>query len=297
VELSQQFNAYLRVSGGDRAVRKIWAPAIAALSLFVTSTNVFARPINTDSSGSALLVAHAVAAKHTTPTTSAGNSQKASEGSGDTPPFTNNHYVLTGSFPTNGFRKGDPTVFIVDKGSHSTYVLQKQDDRIVRVLTVSNAVGNLDKPTPPGRYTIVNKKMYPTWIPPKTIKHAIVKPYNITHENPLGVAAIYLNKFDIDLHGTNQPDAIRKSISHGCVRHSNPDILKLYNMASIGDVVYIVNKFRGKVLNKADFVSHKSMAKTKHVAAGESTTPTPVSKVKDTPQKKNVSISWYTVDA
>jgi lipoprotein-anchoring transpeptidase ErfK/SrfK len=290
VELSQRFNAYVRVSGGDRAVRKTWAPAIVALTLLVTSTNVFAKSIDRDSSS--ILCAHAVPAKHSSPDTAASKNQKESS---DSSPFINNHYVLTGSLPTNGFHKGAPTVFIVDKGSHSTYVLQKQDDRIVRVLTVSNAVGNLDKPTPPGRYVIVNKKMYPKWIPPKTIKHKPVEPYNITHENPLGVAAIYLNKFDIDLHGTNQPDAIRKSISHGCVRHSNPDILKLYSMASIGDAVYIVNKFRGKVLNKADFASHHTMSKNKHVATDQST-PSPEAKDKDTPHKKNLSALWYTED-
>ncbi|HEY9772448.1 MAG TPA: L,D-transpeptidase [Planktothrix sp.] len=190
------------------------------------------------------------------------NKDAQSENGGD--PFTNNHYVLTGTLPMNGFHKGAPTVVVVDKGSHFTYVLQLQNNKIVRVYTASNDIGNADKPTPPGRYTVVRKQMYPKWIPPKTIKHAPVAPYNQTHKNPLGVAAIYLNKFDIDLHGTNEPNLIRKSTSHGCVRHSNGDILKLYGMINRGDVVYIVNKFRGKVLDRADFSKHGS--KTKHVA-------------------------------
>ncbi len=67
------------------------------------------------------------------------------------PPFTNNHYVLTGSFPTNGYHKGVPVVVIVDKSSHFTHVLQLQGDRIVRILTLSNNIGALDTPTPPGR--------------------------------------------------------------------------------------------------------------------------------------------------
>ena len=172
------------------------------------------------------------------------------------PPFTNNHYVLTGNFPTNGYHKGVPVVVIVDKSSHFTHVLQLQGDRIVRILTLSNNIGSLDTPTPPGRYTVVETKMYPKWIPPKDIdpKQKPVPPYNETHKNPLGVAAIYLNKFMIDLHGTNEPKLIRKSSSHGCVRHSNSDILKLFAVVHKGDVVYIVNRFRGKVLVRTDFV-------------------------------------------
>src|SRR5262249_24042879 len=144
----------------------------------------------------------------------------------------------------NGYHSDAPTVVIVDKGSHFTYVLQNQNDQVVRVLTVSKAIGTADHPTPAGRYTVVRKKMYLKWIPPKTIKHKPVEPYNLTHDNPLGVAAIYLNKEDIDLHGTNTPALIRKSTSHGCVRHSNRDILQLFGMVKVGDVVYIVDRFR-----------------------------------------------------
>lgn len=174
-------------------------------------------------------------------------------------PFVKGHYVLTGNFPVNGYRKGSPVVVIVDKSSHFTHVLQLQNQKIVRVLTVSNAVGTGDRPTPPGPYFVTRKKMYPRWLPPVTIdpKQKLVPPYNQTHKNPLGVASIYLNKFEIDLHGTNEPNMIRKSVSHGCIRHSNPDILKLFAIVNPGDRVYIVNKFRGKVLNRFDFVRQK----------------------------------------
>lgn len=171
-------------------------------------------------------------------------------------PFINNHYVLTGHLPVNGYHKGKPVVVIVDKGSHFTHALQLQGKKIVRVLTISNAVGNKETPSPPGPYTVVGKKKLPWWVPPKSIdpKQKPVHPYNQTRKNPLGVAAIYLNKFEINLHGTNQQNLIRKSVSHGCIRHSNKDIMKLYNIVNKGDRVYIVNKFRGKVLNRSDFV-------------------------------------------
>lgn len=209
-------------------------------------------------------------------------------------PFVNNHYVLTGSLPVNGYHKGTPVVVVVDKGSHSTHVLQLQGQKIVRVMTVSNAIGSDDKPTPIGRYTVWKKEMYPKWIPPKTIdpKQKPVAPYNQTHKNPLGVAAIYLNKFDIDLHGTNEPNMIRQDASHGCVRHSNKDIMKLYGMIKQGDAVYIVNKFRGKVLQKSDFVRSNG---AHHVADQSTEAPKPIEQPAPT-KKSRVSLVWYTVD-
>jgi len=187
-------------------------------------------------------------------------------------PFRNGHFVLTADMHMNGYRSDCPTVLIVDKGSHSTYVLQLQKigdkEEVVRVTTVSNAIGNVDKPTPSGRYWVARKQMYPEWIPPKTIdpdqKH--IPPYNQTHKNPLGVAALFLNTDELALHGTNEPKAIRKSISHGCIRHSNADIVRLYDMVKVGTPVYIVREFTGTVLKSSDFKvsssthSHRSKA-------------------------------------
>ena len=41
------------------------------------------------------------------------------------------------------------------------------------------------------------------------------------------------------LHGTNKPESIGRSVSHGCVRLRNEDIAKLYEMVSVGTPVYI----------------------------------------------------------
>lgn len=174
--------------------------------------------------------------------------------------FVNNHYVLGSVMKMNGYHSDQPTVIIVDKGSHFTYALQLQDRGVVRVLTISNAIGSQDKPTPSGRYVVTGKKQYPEWIVPKTIKGKKRKyaPYNQDRNNPLGVAAIYLNKYELLLHGTNQPNLIRKSVSHGCIRHSNSDISRLYGMVRAGTPVYVVRRFKGTVLNKSDFGARKS---------------------------------------
>jgi hypothetical protein len=41
------------------------------------------------------------------------------------------------------------------------------------------------------------------------------------------------------IHGTDQPESIGRSVSHGCVRLRNEDIAKLYEMVEVGTPVYI----------------------------------------------------------
>ena len=41
------------------------------------------------------------------------------------------------------------------------------------------------------------------------------------------------------LHGTNQPETIGRSVSHGCIRLRNEDIARLYEMVAVGTPVYI----------------------------------------------------------
>lgn len=181
-------------------------------------------------------------------------------------PFVNGHYVLGPTIKTNGYHSNEPVVVIVDLGSHYTHVLQLQKDEIVRLNSFSNSIGKGATPTPPGRYFVVNKELNPKWIPTKSIdpEQKPVEPYIKDHRNGLGVAKINLNKFDIALHGTNSPTKIRKDVSHGCIRHSNRDIMRLYALVKRGTVVYIVHHWRGKVINQQDFIKPaKSKKRTK----------------------------------
>ena len=41
------------------------------------------------------------------------------------------------------------------------------------------------------------------------------------------------------LHGTNQPATIGRSVSHGCIRLRNEDMVRLYDMVAVGTPVYI----------------------------------------------------------
>ncbi|MDR3402143.1 MAG: L,D-transpeptidase [Chthoniobacter sp.] len=52
--------------------------------------------------------------------------------------------------------------------------------------------------------------------------------------NPVGVMWIALNKKGIGIHGTNDPDSIGRSASHGCIRLANWDVVKLAEMVKPG---------------------------------------------------------------
>lgn len=170
-------------------------------------------------------------------------------------PFVNGNYVVRTPLKIGQYRSSAPTVLVVDKSSHFTHVLQVQGPEVVRAYSFSNSIGTDDTPTPPGRYTIVRKLKWPSWIPPKTIdpRQRAVHPYNKDRKNPLGVAALYLDREELLLHGTNDPKSIRKDVSHGCVRHSNTDISRLYGMVRPGSVVFIADSLDGQVIKKSDF--------------------------------------------
>jgi lipoprotein-anchoring transpeptidase ErfK/SrfK len=61
--------------------------------------------------------------------------------------------------------------------------------------------------------------------------------------NPLGIRAIYLFKGERDtlyrIHGTNDGLSIGDSVSSGCFRMTNADILELYDHVRIGAKVVV----------------------------------------------------------
>lgn len=69
----------------------------------------------------------------------------------------------------------------------------------------------------------------------------IVPPFGTNQRKYRGVLGSHrLNIGDgYSLHGTNRPETVGRSVSHGCVRLRNEDIAALYDMVPIGTPVYI----------------------------------------------------------
>jgi lipoprotein-anchoring transpeptidase ErfK/SrfK len=57
--------------------------------------------------------------------------------------------------------------------------------------------------------------------------------------NPVGIVWIGLNKKGIGIHGTDSPDTIGRSASHGCIRLANWDASRLVSQVTVGMTVQI----------------------------------------------------------
>jgi hypothetical protein len=69
----------------------------------------------------------------------------------------------------------------------------------------------------------------------------IIPPFGTTARRYLGVLGTRRLKMGdgYAIHGTNKPETIGQSVSHGCVRMRNEDIERLYPMVPVGTPVYI----------------------------------------------------------
>ena len=69
----------------------------------------------------------------------------------------------------------------------------------------------------------------------------VVPPYGTTARRYMGVLGTRRLELGdgYGIHGTDQPQSIGRSVSHGCVRMRNEDIERLYPMVAVGTPVYI----------------------------------------------------------
>lgn len=101
-----------------------------------------------------------------------------------------------------------------------------------------------------GRAHIGMKRKWPTWTPPAEMikrqpelaKFRNGQPPGLN--NPLGARALYIYKGNRDtlyrLHGTNEPWSIGRTVSSGCIRLFNQDIIDLYNRVSVGARIVVI---------------------------------------------------------
>ena len=101
-----------------------------------------------------------------------------------------------------------------------------------------------------GNATVGRKAQWPGWIPtqdmirrdPRNRRYAGGVPGGIN--SPLGARALYLYRGGQDtmfrIHGTNQPNTIGHAVSSGCIRMLNHDVIDLYERASVGTRVVVI---------------------------------------------------------
>jgi lipoprotein-anchoring transpeptidase ErfK/SrfK len=91
--------------------------------------------------------------------------------------------------------------------------------------------------TPVGRWHVVDKVEYPTWVNPCPDGGcwAAGEPATIGPgpSNPLGLRALYLDAPGIRIHGTPDSSSVGTYASHGCIRMLEDDVIALYPMVPV----------------------------------------------------------------
>ncbi len=108
-----------------------------------------------------------------------------------------------------------------------------------------------------GRATVGRKAAWPRWTPTAAMiardpekNGPWAGGMNAGLDNPLGARALYLYQGDRDtlyrIHGTNEPWSIGQSVSSGCIRMFNQDVIDLHGRVPTGTTVVVLN--RGQLL-------------------------------------------------
>lgn len=93
-----------------------------------------------------------------------------------------------------------------------------------------------------GTEKISRKAEWPDWFPPEDmLKRRPDLPLHMAGgvNNPLGARALYLGSTLYRIHGTNEPWTIGMSMSSGCIRMMNDDVIDLYNRVDVGTRVIV----------------------------------------------------------
>ena len=114
-----------------------------------------------------------------------------------------------------------------------------------------------------GDATIKSKQEWPDWYPPKEMierKPELKKVLSQLQsgigmhggeKNPLGARAMYLWQGNKDtyfrIHGTVEPWTIGQSVSSGCIRMINQDVMDLYQKTPVGTRVVVLGSSGAKV--------------------------------------------------
>ena len=91
---------------------------------------------------------------------------------------------------------------------------------------------------------IDGKYVAPAWSPPREVRRDKPSLPDVipggSPKNPMGAAALTLAGGEYAIHGTNAPGSIGGSVSYGCIRMYNQDVVDLYSRVSVGTTVMVV---------------------------------------------------------
>ena len=136
-----------------------------------------------------------------------------------------------------------------DGFSPGTIVVKTNERRLYFVVSDGKAirypvgVGRAGK-TWFGTASIAGKYIKPGWAPPEEIRRDRPSLPDVIRggspSNPMGAAALVLDRGEYAIHGTNAPGSIGKFVSYGCIRMYNHDVVDLYQRVGWGTKVVVL---------------------------------------------------------
>ena len=143
-------------------------------------------------------------------------------------------------------RKEAPGSIVVDSDNHYLYYVLNDGKAIRYGITVGEEAMAWS-----GIAKIGSMTEWPPWHPTKSEIERLGVPTFVAPgpDNPMGSRALYLYSGGKDtlfrIHGTNQPEYIGASISSGCIRMTNEDVIDLYNRVKMGTIVVVLEPHHG----------------------------------------------------
>lgn len=152
------------------------------------------------------------------------------------------------SYPT----REQPGTIIVDTDNKFLYLVRENG----RAIRYGIGVGKQGMSWR-GRATVARKAAWPRWTPTAAMiardpekNGPWAGGMQPGLDNPLGARALYLYQGNKDtmyrIHGTTEPWSIGQSVSSGCIRLFNQDIIDLHSRVPTGTTVVVLN--RGQLL-------------------------------------------------
>jgi lipoprotein-anchoring transpeptidase ErfK/SrfK len=139
--------------------------------------------------------------------------------------------------------RGDypPGVIVISQRQRKLY-LTEGDGRAIRYPVAIGMPGKAWL----GETHVEGKFIHPDWSPPAIVHRDHPElpeliPGGSPH-NPMGAAAITLERSEVAIHGTNahMRRSIGSAASYGCIRMYNEDVLDLYQRVSVGTPVFAI---------------------------------------------------------
>ena len=162
--------------------------------------------------------------------------------------------------PGDGRQVVLPTAQILPDAPHSGLVANVAARRLFhflppdasgkrRVVSYPVGIGREAYPTPLGTTRVTNKRAYPDWRVPASVRRAHAErgdplPAVVPGgpENPIGTHVVDLGWPTYIIHSTNKPAGTGLRVTHGCLQLYPEDITRLYDDVTVGSDVTVVNQ-------------------------------------------------------